>query len=141
MLQRGGYGVVQASSGEEALRLSRDAQHSVDLALLDVMMPGLNGIEVATRLRAAYPKLAIVLMSGYSIREIDRIVGAHPYRIIWKPFKTDSLFTYDPVNLHDAVTRHQNDGQFQVRGSQSSGDLDAIHDWHHDIDQARSMVC
>ncbi len=71
--------------------VSRDPRHSIDLALLDVMMPGLNGIEVATRLRAARPKLAIVLMSGYSVREIDRIVGEHPYGIIWKPFKTDSL--------------------------------------------------
>ena len=91
MLQSGGYEVIPASSGEAAIHLSRDPKHSIDLALLDVIMPGLNGIETAARLRAAHPQLPIVLMTGYSIREIERIVGEHPYRIIWKPFKTDSL--------------------------------------------------
>ena len=91
MLQVGGYEVLQASGGEAALRLAADAQNSIDLALLDVIMPVMNGIELAARLRAATPELPIVLMSGYSLREIDRIVGKHPYRIIWKPFKTESL--------------------------------------------------
>jgi CheY-like chemotaxis protein len=91
MLQVHGYGVVLASGGEEALRLSCDSRHSIDLALLDIMMPGLNGIELAARLRAAHPVLPVVLMSGYSLIEIKRLVGEHPYRVIWKPFKTDSL--------------------------------------------------
>jgi CheY-like chemotaxis protein len=92
MLQSGGYGVVTASSGEAALSLAGNDQHAIDLALLDVMMPGMNGIELASRLRAAHPKLPIVLMTGYSIVEIKGIIGEYHYRIIWKPFKTDSLF-------------------------------------------------
>jgi CheY-like chemotaxis protein len=91
MLQTAGYCVVPASGGKAALRLSVDPQHSIDLALLDIMMPDLNGIDLAAQLRAAHPELPIVLMSGYSVVEIKRIVGEHPYRIIWKPFKTDSL--------------------------------------------------
>jgi CheY-like chemotaxis protein len=84
MLQSGGYGVVTASSGEAALSLACSDRHTIDLALLDVMMPGINGIELATRLRTAHPELPIVLMTGYSIVEIKRIVGEHVYRIIWK---------------------------------------------------------
>jgi two-component system, cell cycle sensor histidine kinase and response regulator CckA len=91
MLQTVGYEVLQADGGEAALRIASDPQHSIDLALLDIMMPGLNGIELAARLHAAHPQLPIVLMSGYSVLEINRIVGEHPYRIIWKPFKTESL--------------------------------------------------
>src|SRR5215813_7794858 len=91
MLQAGAYSVVTASSGEAALSLASNDQHTIDLALLDVMMPGMNGIDLATRLRNANPKLPIVLMTGFSIVEIKRIVGEHPYRIIWKPFKTESL--------------------------------------------------
>jgi two-component system cell cycle sensor histidine kinase/response regulator CckA len=90
ILQMGGYSVLPAGSGEAALRLSGPAR-SIDLALLDVMMPVMNGIELATRLRAAQPELPIVLMSGFGPKEIARVVGEHPYRIIWKPFKTDSL--------------------------------------------------
>jgi CheY-like chemotaxis protein len=91
MLQAGGYEVVQAASGEAALRVASDPQHSIDLALLDIMMPIMNGIELASRLQAAHPELPIVLMTGFTVREIERIVADHPYRIIWKPFKTDSL--------------------------------------------------
>src|SRR5215475_2589891 len=91
MLQVAGYNVLAANGGEAALRLSNDPQNSIDLALLDIMMPGLNGIELANRLQAKHPNLPVVLMSGYSVVEIQRIVGEHPYRIIWKPFKTESL--------------------------------------------------
>jgi CheY-like chemotaxis protein len=91
MLQAGGYEVVTAPSGEAALRLARDPQHSIDLALLDVMMPFMNGIELAAKLQTAHPGLPIVLMTGFTIREIERIVADQPYRIMWKPFKTDSL--------------------------------------------------
>src|SRR5262249_26074318 len=48
MLQSGGYGVVTASSGEAALSAACNDQHSIDLALLDVMMPGMNGVELNT---------------------------------------------------------------------------------------------
>ena len=91
ILERGGYDVVQANSGEAALRFCDASDRSIDLALLDIMMPGMNGIELAGHLRSANPKLLIVLMSGCEPQEITRVVGDHPYRIIWKPFKTESL--------------------------------------------------
>src|ERR1700754_4739525 len=91
MLQMSGYTVLPASGSEAALRLFNDPQHSIDIALLDVMMPGMNGIELAARLQTSRPDLPVVLMSGYSVVKIKRIVGEHPFRIIWKPFKMDSL--------------------------------------------------
>lgn len=91
ILQLGGYSVLKASGGEAALLQASRAGHSIDLALLDVMMPVMNGIQLAARLRATNRDLPIVLMSGYSPREIAGVVGEHPYRIIWKPFKAESL--------------------------------------------------
>src|SRR5258708_7460254 len=91
MLQAGGYEVVIAASGEAALRVAGYPQHSIDLALIDVMMPIMNGIELAARLQKAHPGLPIVLMTGFTIREIERIVANHPYRVMGKPFKTASL--------------------------------------------------
>ena len=91
ILQMGGYRVLRAGGAEAALRVSSNAAHPIDLALLDVMMPGLNGIELAGRLRAVQPELPIVLMSGFGPQEIGRVVGEHKYRIIWKPFQRDSL--------------------------------------------------
>jgi two-component system, cell cycle sensor histidine kinase and response regulator CckA len=92
MLEVGGYEVLTAGGGNEALRLLRSNAQRIDLALVDVIMPAMNGIELANLLRQARPGLRILLMSGFGPKEIARVAGdAQPYRIIWKPFKTDSL--------------------------------------------------
>jgi len=92
ILNLDGYRVLQATSGEEALRLLQKNSEGLDLALLDVIMPGMNGIELAKRIQAIYPNTPIILMTGYGPHEIARVVGDNnPYRIIWKPFKADSL--------------------------------------------------
>ena len=92
LLQIRGYTVVAAVGGEQALRLLQESKTTIDLALLDIMMPGLNGIQLAAEIRSAYPKMPVILMTGFSQREIQEIIGeANPYRIIWKPFKTESL--------------------------------------------------
>ena len=90
ILRRGGYDVLTATGGEEALRLLQNGP-PINLALLDVIMPGMNGIELANRIEKTSPSTKVVLMSGYGPREIARVVGENPYRIIWKPFKTESL--------------------------------------------------
>ena len=92
ILKLGGYNVLSAGGGEAALIALQKSAMPVDLALLDVMMPGMNGIELAKRILEAHPETQVVLMSGFGPKEIGRIAGGEsPYRIIWKPFKTESL--------------------------------------------------
>jgi len=87
----GGYEVLPAGNAEEALRLLQN-NAGVDLVLSDVVMPGMNGIELAKRIQDKYPHTRVALMTGYSAGEIKRFAGeANPYRIIWKPFKTETL--------------------------------------------------
>src|SRR4051794_17524713 len=82
ILNLGGYHVIQATGGEEACRLLQKGSAVPDMALLDVIMPGMNGIELARRLQSSYPSMKIVLMSGYGPREVSRVIGAeNPYRI------------------------------------------------------------
>jgi DNA-binding NtrC family response regulator len=90
MLARGQHEVMQATGGEEALKLLRGKPF--DLALLDVIMPGMNGIELARRILQISPDTKILLMTGYGPREVAQVAGKeNPYRILWKPFKTESL--------------------------------------------------
>ena len=89
MLQSGGHEVLTASSGADALRLFQNA--TIELALLDVMMPGMNGLELARRLHDLHPDAKIVLITGFGPRDIAPLVGRHSYSVIWKPFKTESL--------------------------------------------------
>ena len=91
MLNVGGYQVVRATSGTDALRVYESNSETIDLAVLDVMMPGMNGVELAGRLREADPMLKILLITGCGPKEMGMVVGDKPYPIIWKPFKTESL--------------------------------------------------
>lgn len=82
--------VLSASSGEEALQiLERDP---ADLALLDIKMPGMDGMELLQRVRTLYPWLTVVMMTAHGCIElaVDAIKkGA--YDFITKPFDLDTL--------------------------------------------------
>jgi PAS domain S-box-containing protein len=65
-LERSGYVVTVAASGAEALRLIESAPTPVDLVITDVIMPEMNGRELAERLRERYPTLRMLLTSGFT---------------------------------------------------------------------------
>jgi len=62
-----GYPVLAAADGDEALRLAQE--HPVDVALVDVRMPGLSGLELTRQLRQLNPQMLIAVMSAYSTAE------------------------------------------------------------------------
>jgi len=62
LLRRRGYDVMQAGDGEQALDVVRD--HSIDLAIVDVMMPVMGGLEFRQRLLATAPSVATILVTG-----------------------------------------------------------------------------
>jgi DNA-binding response OmpR family regulator len=69
-----GFDVLVAGSSQEALRTLSSASPPVDLALIDLMMPGLNGLELARQLRQMFPAVRVVLSSAYhlSARQVER---------------------------------------------------------------------
>ena len=90
-LRRAGYQVVEAETGEQALELL--AQHSdVRVALLDIMLPGIDGFEVCRRIRAANPTIGIIMLTARS-QEMDKVTGlmtgADDY--VTKPFSPAEL--------------------------------------------------
>ena len=90
ILEGEGYQVLAAADGEAALWLSEN--HSFDLALLDIMMPGRNGYDVCRELRRQHPQLAIIMLTAKG-EEIDKVLGlelgADDY--ITKPFGVHEL--------------------------------------------------
>lgn len=92
VLSRGGYSVLNAKGGEEALRFFQRDGEAIQLALLDVVMPGLNGSELGHQIQRASPDTRVVLMSGYHPSDVAKITGEDEARaIIWKPFRAESL--------------------------------------------------
>jgi PAS domain S-box-containing protein len=92
ILEMQGYTVLEAADIEEALRMAADGAAEFDLLLTDVIMPRLNGPELADRVTALRPGLKVLYMSGYTDRTIrlqSRIEGeAH---FIQKPFTPGAL--------------------------------------------------
>jgi signal transduction histidine kinase len=91
ILEREGYSVVTAESGEEALRLW-DELGPVDALLTDLVMPGLNGRELAAVLGSRFPELRVVLMSGYArdAEPLDELLAAGA-AFVEKPFTASAL--------------------------------------------------
>jgi CheY-like chemotaxis protein len=85
-----GHNVLEASHGIEALALVR--LQTVELVLADVVMPEMNGTELAATLRAEYPDLPVILMSAYAPAGWTR-VGPHGsiVPVLMKPFTSDQL--------------------------------------------------
>ncbi len=65
-LERAGYVVLTAASGEDALRAADGFEGTIHVLLSDVVMPGMKGPALARRLRAARPSIRVLLMSGYA---------------------------------------------------------------------------
>ncbi len=87
-----GYHVTLAANGPEALEFLDGHRGEVDLVLADVIMPGLNGVELANRILRAYPSVAVLLMSGYTGDEMARRgFACDRLQILPKPFTPDRL--------------------------------------------------
>ncbi|MDR0324497.1 MAG: response regulator transcription factor [Oscillospiraceae bacterium] len=105
-LKRAGYDVIEAGTGEEALRLIT-AHPDTRLALLDIMLPGaLDGLEVCRRLRAAHPGMGVIMLTAKT-QELDKVTGlvsgADDY--ITKPFSPTEL-----IARVDALSRRLGGG-------------------------------
>ena len=89
-LQRQGYQVIAAPSGEAALEVAGTHDGTIHLLLSDVVMPGMKGPELAKRLRAQRPGLRVLLMSGYAADVVttDDLKDA---ALVAKPFSPASL--------------------------------------------------
>jgi two-component system KDP operon response regulator KdpE len=89
-LRAAGYAVEEARDGEQAVRLFRERQ--TDLALLDINMPGIGGLEACRRIRAAVPSVGIIMIT---VREAEEDIiqalnaGADDY--LTKPFRIREL--------------------------------------------------
>ncbi|PLX83653.1 MAG: two-component system response regulator [Desulfuromonas sp.] len=89
-LSKKGFTVDLASNGNEALALSR--QHSYDLAVLDIKMPGLTGLELLSRLREERPDVLVVIMTAESsMKNAVEAMKRGAYDYITKPFDLDAL--------------------------------------------------
>jgi DNA-binding NtrC family response regulator len=91
VLRREGFEVVMAASGEQALALL-DQDENIDLVILDIMLPGISGIDTLRALRIANPNLPVIVITAFS--SIDGAIEAMKhgaFHYIPKPFKNEEV--------------------------------------------------
>ncbi|MBZ5525499.1 MAG: PAS domain S-box protein [Acidobacteriia bacterium] len=94
-LEKMGYTILTASSPEKALRLVREHQGEIDVLITDVMMPGMNGLELARRLRAERSTMKVLYTSGYTEQNLEELSG----------FEETSAFLEKPFALEDLALK------------------------------------
>ena len=115
-LQRAGYAAIEAGAGQEALDRLRE-NPDIGVALLDVMLPGIDGFEVCRRIRASGAKTGIIMLTAKS-QEMDKVTGlmtgADDY--VTKPFSPSEL-----IARIDALYRRLGNSQDDTVGVLISG--------------------
>ena len=101
-----GYRVLEAADGEEALRISEAHTEPIHLLLTDVVMPRLNGVELAAQLTRRRPDTKVLYMSGFAVvgAQIEQLSGptlepGDP--ILPKPFTAEALTR----KVHEVLAR------------------------------------
>jgi CheY-like chemotaxis protein len=104
LLESWGYRVLEAHCGEEALRMFEKDAEGIHLLLTDVIMPGMNGPQLAGELTARKPDLRVVFMSGYPNDQLNQADTA----FLPKPFNPSSLSRMIRKELDRPVAARRN---------------------------------
>jgi two-component system, cell cycle sensor histidine kinase and response regulator CckA len=91
-LESGGYTVIEARDGADALKRMESHNGAIDLLVTDMVMPGMTGQELTARLQQSHPAIRVLYMSGYSERAaMDSTRGASSMHLLSKPFSRWAL--------------------------------------------------
>jgi len=111
-LEKAGFRVVAASTGADAIVSCDEHGDAIDLLLTDVMMPGINGRDLAELLLARRPSLRVLFMSGYAEDVLASDVGLVPgAAFLGKPFKPKVLVAKVREVLDSPMIHRAGDGQ------------------------------
>jgi PAS domain S-box-containing protein len=92
LLERLGFHVIEAQTGKEAIRLARAFDGDIDLAILDVFLPDMNGNKIYPLLKEFRPNLKVLVFSGYSLDgPAQEILDAGAHGFLQKPVSIEVL--------------------------------------------------
>ncbi len=113
-LSRAGYDIIEADCGEKALELF-DSTPDIDIAVLDVMLPGIDGFEVCKSIRASNQKIGIIMLTAKA-QETDKVAGlmngaddyvAKPFSPLELIVRVDSLYRRVQMMKGDGLSAKQ----------------------------------
>ncbi|PIR16676.1 MAG: DNA-binding response regulator [Deltaproteobacteria bacterium CG11_big_fil_rev_8_21_14_0_20_49_13] len=102
-----GYHVFAVTSGEEALKVF--GEEVIDLALIDLVMPGMNGVELIKKLKEADPKMVCIVMTAFgTITSAVETMKAGAYHYLTKPFELDDVASLVATGLEHKNLKEEN---------------------------------
>jgi signal transduction histidine kinase/FixJ family two-component response regulator len=119
VLEENGYNVLSAEHGPAAVGLANNYENEIDLLITDVVMPQMNGPELASRLSLSRPELRVLYVSGYSVDDMgEHGVLRENVQLLQKPFSPQSLLqrvrqVLSQANPWSAETDYHNDTQLR----------------------------
>jgi two-component system, cell cycle sensor histidine kinase and response regulator CckA len=92
ILRRSGFSVIEAESGDRAVAAAAACQGIVDLVIIDMQMPGMNGLDLASEVARRYPAMKVLYISGNQDSiALDCIARHSPESVLFKPFSVETL--------------------------------------------------
>lgn len=92
MLLGGGFAAVATGKAVEGLEMVRERHGAFDLAILDIVMPGMSGLDLATDFDREFPHLKILYISGFINSVAAEVLWrCSPDLVLFKPFSADAL--------------------------------------------------
>ncbi len=123
-LKRSGYKVTQAENGLQALEAFNSAEEEIDIAILDIMMPEMDGLSVCKELRSKNDNIGIIMLTAKT-QEMDKItglmMGADDY--VTKPFSPSELMArvdalYRRVSIASKLNEKTTDSEYILRSGE-----------------------
>ncbi|MBO5360256.1 MAG: response regulator transcription factor [Clostridia bacterium] len=123
-LKRNGYKVTQAENGAQALEAYNTAEEEIDIAILDIMMPELDGLAVCKEIRSKDDNIGIIMLTAKT-QEMDKITGlmsgADDY--VTKPFSPSELMArvdamYRRVSVHNNTSQKKSENDYILTGGE-----------------------
>ncbi len=92
ILEEGGYRIIQAATGEEALEIYARRREDISLVILDLGMPGMGGEKCLEALRAADPDVRVLIASGYATKDqAQRVIDLGAAAFVGKPYRVEII--------------------------------------------------
>jgi PAS domain S-box-containing protein len=104
-LKQNGYRVIEAASGEDALRKASSLAEPIQALITDVIMPHMSGLVLAERLRGTWPNIRVLFMSGYVDPTQSTFLDEPTAAFIQKPFLPDDLARHLRDLLDKSIVR------------------------------------
>ena len=92
ILEKSGYNVILACDGAEAILAHRQSHDEIDITILDMSMPGMDGMQTMEKLREEFPQARVMISTGHSLEgDTDSLLQKGFCDVLMKPYRAHEL--------------------------------------------------